>query len=259
MGNAPDKADQPAAGLRPRNLQTAARREVRHQVSELLRQLIAAQVPVTHEMLDELPHRSPVRQVRDLLISYEMLTERDAEYLHCSYPWLRDRLTILPAAGRDAPHHGHHGQEEASTLSFLHTRVQSRDRRAAPARRPFSRRPPSSTSSATSATWPSSMGESARPVTSSAITSTGHRATEALVSLSGSPGKAEYLPHEPGDRARGNPRPQAGPLSRLRSVVTRGAVAAPLPPAMVQRIHEVLLRRWFRAAAAAPPAGCPGS
>jgi hypothetical protein len=64
--------------------------------ARLLRQVIAVQSPVTHEMLDELPHRSPVHDVRDLLISCGVLPLRDAEYLQRIHPWLRDALAPLP-------------------------------------------------------------------------------------------------------------------------------------------------------------------
>ncbi|MBB4686327.1 hypothetical protein [Amycolatopsis jiangsuensis] len=63
----------------------------------LLQEVIAAQTPVTHEMLDELPHRSPAHDIRDLLMSCEILPRRDAEYLQRIHPWLRNELASIPA------------------------------------------------------------------------------------------------------------------------------------------------------------------
>jgi hypothetical protein len=63
----------------------------------VLRQVIATRLPVTHEMLDELPSRSAVHDVRDLLVQCGLLPQRDAEYLHRIHPWLRDTLAALPA------------------------------------------------------------------------------------------------------------------------------------------------------------------
>jgi hypothetical protein len=70
----------------------------RSRVARLLREVIAAQSPVTHEMLDELPPRSPVHDIRDLLMSCDILPLRDAEYLQRIDAWLRDELASLPAS-----------------------------------------------------------------------------------------------------------------------------------------------------------------
>lgn len=68
----------------------------RSRSARLLRQLVTAGSPLSHELLDAQPQTLPLHYIRELLVATDVLPQRD-EHLERLEPWLDELLTGRPA------------------------------------------------------------------------------------------------------------------------------------------------------------------